>query len=225
MISGAVLIAILSAVIVWFLCAVWPHQYKVLWVVIVPLALSNCLYWSQAWLEIHHGSKSQYEQGVIWSEYRNWEFVLLIPWFLAGIIPSAAIALLLGKRRDDRSRPRIDVMTYLDYACAWTIFVAGLVSIVMTEVRHAPGAVLDTPLLWIFVAMFNFLRLRNDDGVNGLRIFCIGANLSEFTFEIARMKMWGLSSLIVGVPLLAETVFSIIRSKRRSQQPSRELLM
>ena len=100
--SVAILIAILSAVIVWFLCAVWPRHYKVFWVVIVPLALSSCFYWSQAWLEVHHGSRSQYEQAVIWSEYHNWEFVVLIPWSLAGIVPSAAIALILGKRRNAR---------------------------------------------------------------------------------------------------------------------------
>jgi hypothetical protein len=104
-------------------------------------------------------------------------------------------------------------MKYADYACAWTIFIVGLVGIVFTELRHPPGAVLDTPLLWIFVGMFNFLRLRNDDGVKGLRISCIGANLAEFIFEIARMKMWGLSFLIVAVPLLAEAIFSMIRSK------------
>lgn len=105
-------------------------------------------------------------------------------------------------------------MKYMDYACAWTIFVVGLVGIVLTELRHPAGAVLDTPLLWIFVAMFNLLRLRNDDDVNGLRISCIGANLCQFIFEITRMKMWGLSFLIVAVPLLAETIFSIIRSRR-----------
>jgi hypothetical protein len=111
-------------------------------------------------------------------------------------------------------------MKYLDYACAWTIFVVGVVGIVMTELRHPPGAVLDTPLLWIFVAMFNFLRLRNDEGVKGLGIFCIGANLSEFIFETARMKMWGLSFLIVAVPLLVETVFSMIRWKRPVPSPA-----
>ena len=105
-------------------------------------------------------------------------------------------------------------MKYVDYACAWTIFVVGIVNIVMTELWHPPGAVLDTPLLWILVAMFNFLRLRNDDGVKDLRIFCIGANLSEFILELVRMKIWGLGFLIVAVPLLAETVFSMIRSKR-----------
>jgi len=96
--SGAILIAVLSAIIVWFLCAVWPRHYKCFWVVIVPLVLSNCLYWSHSWLDVHHGSRS-HEQAVIWSEYHNWEFVALIPWFLAGAIPSAAIVGILQKRR------------------------------------------------------------------------------------------------------------------------------
>jgi hypothetical protein len=104
-------------------------------------------------------------------------------------------------------------MKYVDYACAWMIFAVGLVAVVLTELRHPPGAVLDTPLLWIFVAMFNFLRLRNDDGVKGLRIFCIGANLSEFAFEVVRIKMWGASLLVVALPMLCETIFSMVRSK------------
>lgn len=105
-------------------------------------------------------------------------------------------------------------MKYVDYACAWMIFVAGLVAIVMTELRHPPGAVLDTPMLWIFVGMFNFLRLRNDDRTKGLRVFCTGANLSEFALEVVRVKMWGASLLIVAVPMLCETIFSVVRSKR-----------
>jgi hypothetical protein len=105
-------------------------------------------------------------------------------------------------------------MKYVDYACAWTIFVLGLVTIVMTELWHPPGAVLDTPLLWIFVGMFNFLRLRNDGAVKGLRVFCIGANLSEFALELVRMKMAGPSYLIVAAPMLCETIFSMVRSKR-----------
>lgn len=114
-------------------------------------------------------------------------------------------------------------MKYVDYACAWMIFIVGLVTIVITELRHPPGAVLDTPMLWIFVAMFNFLRLRNEDGLKGLRVFCIGANLSELILEIVRMKMWGLSLLIVAVPLLAETIFSMIRPQRAVARPSSEL--
>ena len=102
--SGAVLIAILSAAIVWFLCAVWPRRYQALWVLIVPVALSNCLYWSQAWLDVHHGPRSQYEEAVIWSDYHNWEFVALIPWFLAGFVSSAIIASMVRKHRTRNGR-------------------------------------------------------------------------------------------------------------------------
>lgn len=108
-------------------------------------------------------------------------------------------------------------MKYADYGCAWTIFAVGFVNMVLTEVRHPPGVVLDTSLLWIFVAMFNLLRLRNDDGVKGLRIFCIGANVSECVFEVARMKMWGMlvfPGLIVAVAIFCEAIFSILRSRQ-----------
>jgi hypothetical protein len=63
-------------------------------------------------------------------------------------------------------------MKYVDYACAWTVFVIGVVGMTAIEIRHPPQAVLDTPLLWIFVAMFNLLRLRNGYSVRGLRVFC-----------------------------------------------------
>ena len=108
-------------------------------------------------------------------------------------------------------------MKYADYGCAWTIFAVGFVNMVLTEVRHPPGVVLDTSLLWIFVAMFNLLRLRNDDGVKGLRIFCIGANVSECVFEVARMKMWGVlvfPGSIVAVAIFCEAIFSILRSRQ-----------
>jgi hypothetical protein len=111
--SGAVLIAILSAVSVWFLCAVWPRHYKAFWVMIAPLALSNCLYWSQAWLDVHHGSRSQYEQAVVWSDYRTWALLFIGAWFLAGAIPSAAVASMFlpqkaGKGRDYKRKRRHD---------------------------------------------------------------------------------------------------------------------
>lgn len=45
-------------------------------------------------------------------------------------------------------------MKYVDQACAWFLFVYGVVTIVMIELRHFPHAALDMPFLWIFVAMF-----------------------------------------------------------------------
>ena len=68
-------------------------------------------------------------------------------------------------------------MKYVDSACAWAVFAVGVVGIVITEMRHPPHAVLDTPLLWLCIAMFNLLRLRNGYQVANLKVFCVGANL------------------------------------------------
>jgi hypothetical protein len=94
--SGAVLIAIFSVVVVWLLCSVSPASLHKVWVVIVPLALANCLYWSQAWLE---SNGSEYERALVRSEYHNWALAVIVPWFLAGVIPSAAIVGMLRTRR------------------------------------------------------------------------------------------------------------------------------
>jgi len=105
-------------------------------------------------------------------------------------------------------------MKYADYACAWIILALGIGRIVITEIWHPPSAVLDTPLLWILLAMLNLLRLGNGYHVKGLRVFCIGANVSVLALEAVRFKMFGSSALIAALPILAETLFSIIRSTR-----------
>ena len=105
-------------------------------------------------------------------------------------------------------------MKYADYACAWIILALGIVRIVITEMWHPPSAVLDTPLLWILLAMLNLLRLGNSYHVKGLRVFCIGANVSVLALEVVRFKMFGPWTLITVVPILAETFFSIIPSTK-----------
>jgi hypothetical protein len=67
--SGAVLIALVSSVIVWLLCSVFPASLHKLWVVIVPFALANCIYWSAAWFE---AVGSDYNKALVWSDYRMW---------------------------------------------------------------------------------------------------------------------------------------------------------
>jgi hypothetical protein len=95
--SGAVLIAIVSSVIVWLLCSVFPESLRKLWAVIVPFALANCLYWSAASFE---AVGSDYNKALIWSDYRMWAPLFIVVWFLAGAIPSAAVArLFFGKHR------------------------------------------------------------------------------------------------------------------------------
>lgn len=113
-----------------------------------------------------------------------------------------------GKLLEAADSRRNSKMKYVDYAFAWIVFAAGVVGLVATEVRHPQYAVLDTPLLWIFVAMFNLLRLRNDEGVRGLNISCLGANLATLALEAMRFKMSGLPGLVTGLPILGETIFS-----------------
>lgn len=86
--SGAMLLAFVSPLVVCFLCFVFPVSLRWPWVVIVPSVLAFCLYWSPVWF---NGEPS-------W-EYHNWMFVFLIPWFLAGAIPSAIVVWILQQRR------------------------------------------------------------------------------------------------------------------------------
>ena len=96
LISGAVVIAILSAGIVWLLCSVCPASLDKIWVVIVPFTLAYCLYWSPVWLET---GGSEFDRALMRSEYHTWAFLFYFAWFLAGAIPSAAIVGVLRKRR------------------------------------------------------------------------------------------------------------------------------
>jgi hypothetical protein len=88
--SGAILVAILSVGVVWLLCFVGPVALRklwVLWVVIVPVIVAHCLYWCPVWL-----GADAFEAG-------GWEPFVVVPWFLAGAIPSFAIVLILRDRR------------------------------------------------------------------------------------------------------------------------------
>jgi hypothetical protein len=91
--SGAILLAFVSAAIVWLLCSIFPVALRKLWAAIVPLVLAYCLYWSPVWF---NGEPS--------SEYHIWMFAFLIPWFLAGAVavPSAVVVWILEKRRPNK---------------------------------------------------------------------------------------------------------------------------
>ncbi len=107
-------------------------------------------------------------------------------------------------------------MKYVDYACAWAVFVIGVVGMTAIEIRHPPHAVLDTPLLWVFVAMFNLLRLRNGYSVRSLAVFCIGANVATLALEVVRLRMFGLGFLVTASLILVETIFSLIPVSHRA---------
>jgi|SRR5579859_65264 len=99
--SGALLVAVLSTGIVWLLCARGPKDLRNLWIVVVPFAVSFCLYWVPVWFS---GGGSEYDKAVLKSEYSTWQLIFLVPWFFAGAIPSAAIVGILAILRKRRSR-------------------------------------------------------------------------------------------------------------------------
>jgi len=100
-------------------------------------------------------------------------------------------------------------MRYVDSALAWIIFAIGVVGSVTTVLFYMPFRSLDAPLLWVYVAMFNLLRVRNGRSAKTLTTFCIGANLAVVMLEAVRFKMWGPFALFGAVPIFCELVFSV----------------
>jgi len=84
--TGAIFVAALSAVLVFILCFACPKRLHQPLALIVPFVIAVCLYWSPVWL------------GADPSEYGAWQFIVVGSWFLAGAIPSAAIAYILHRR-------------------------------------------------------------------------------------------------------------------------------
>ena len=91
--SGALLTAVMSAGIVWFLGLCFPRLRK-LWALIVPFALAYCLYWLPVWLD---ADKSEFHRALLRSEFHTWQFII-VPWFLAGVIASAAVVSVFSDR-------------------------------------------------------------------------------------------------------------------------------
>ena len=105
-------------------------------------------------------------------------------------------------------------MKYVDYLLNWTLFITAIVFMLVTEVAHPPGVVLDMPFLWLLIAITNFVRLRNADVlVKGLNTTCIAANLIGLITEACRARLWGWGpyTAIVAVAIFGEVVFSIVR--------------
>jgi hypothetical protein len=65
--SGDVLVALLSAGIVWLLSSLFPESLHKVWFVIVRFALAYCLYWSPVWLT----GGSEFDRALIRSHPKN----------------------------------------------------------------------------------------------------------------------------------------------------------
>jgi hypothetical protein len=108
-------------------------------------------------------------------------------------------------------------MKLLDRLCAGIVFVLAIVDCLLVP-RTYTGRIwiFGTALALLFTAMLNVLRIRNGDGVKGLKLYCITANVTMLVFAIALMASIGKARTLqhpqiplVGALLLAETVFSL----------------
>ena len=91
--TGAIVVAALSAAVVWLLCSVLPAALRSLWVYAVPLMLAYSLYWLPVWL------------GNDPSEYGAWQLIVIGPWFIAGAIASAVTSRIVGNRSNRSDVP------------------------------------------------------------------------------------------------------------------------
>jgi hypothetical protein len=107
-------------------------------------------------------------------------------------------------------------MKLFDRLCAGIIFVLAIVDSLLVQ-RTYTGRIwiFGTCLALLFTAMLNVLRLRNGYVVQGLKLFCIAANVTMLVFTIALMASIGkdrtlqhLQIPLVGALLLVETALS-----------------
>ena len=108
-------------------------------------------------------------------------------------------------------------MKLFDRLCAGILFILAIVHCLLVP-RTYTGRIwiFGTGLALLFTAMLNVLRIRNVRGVQGLKLFCITANVTMLVFAIALMASIGKSRTLqnpqvplVGALLLAETAFSL----------------
>ncbi|MDR2239836.1 MAG: hypothetical protein LBE33_05280 [Zoogloeaceae bacterium] len=88
--SGFFVVAVMSSVLALFTGRLQPTALRWIACILVPAAISYCLYWSPVWL----GANS--------SEYWSWSVVFVIPWSLAGILASTAV--MIGVRQYLRAK-------------------------------------------------------------------------------------------------------------------------
>lgn len=111
-------------------------------------------------------------------------------------------------------------MKLFDRLCAGTLFVFAIVECWLVP-RSYTGRIwiLGTELALLFTAMLNVLRIRNGYGMQGLKMFCICANVCMLVMLIALMASIGRALtlqnsqiILVAGLLLVETTFSLGRN-------------
>jgi len=108
-------------------------------------------------------------------------------------------------------------MKLFDRACAGTLFVLAIVECLLVPKSYTGRIwLLGTNLAFLFTAMLNVLRIRNGYQVQGLKMFCITANLIMLVFMAVLMTSIGQARtvtnpqvVLVAVLLAVETAFSL----------------
>lgn len=127
-------------------------------------------------------------------------------------------------------------MKALDQTAAWLMFLTGFVYVIVVGYWHPSGSMLDTPIMWLVVAMVNFVRIAEGNArIPRLRIVAVAANLLTLIVEFLRAGLtasrirtswdsdyvwsnfrinlgWWLPYFIIAVLALIETLFSLRRS-------------
>jgi len=127
---------------------------------------------------------------------------------------------LPGRRAALSGAKKPQAMKLLDRACAGALFLLAVVECWLVP-RDYTGRIwiFGTGLALLFTAMLNLLRLRNGYGVQGLRLFCIGANVIMTVFVMALILSIGWPRtlanpqvLLILVLLGGETPFSLAKN-------------
>jgi hypothetical protein len=88
-------------------------------------------------------------------------------------------------------------MKVIDRLCAGALFLLGTLHCLLTP-RSMTGRLwfFGTGLAMLFTAMLNWLRIRNGYRVQGLKVFCISANVLLLAFTLWLIASIGLSSTL-----------------------------
>ena len=108
-------------------------------------------------------------------------------------------------------------MKLFDRLCAGTLFVLAIVECLLVP-RTYTGRIwiFGTDLALLFAAMLNVLRIRNGYAIQGLKMFCICANVTMLLFAVSLMASIGKARTLenpqialVAALLAAETASSL----------------
>jgi len=108
-------------------------------------------------------------------------------------------------------------MKIVNRLCAGTLFVLAIVECLMVPKTYVGRIwILGTDLALLFTAMLNVLRIRNGYVMQGMKMFCIAANVMMLVFVVALMASIGQATtlrnpqlLLVAGLLVVEAGFSL----------------